>query len=189
MKLKQVRQRHDISRVASLTTLLLAACFVGGCLTKGGNIPPPEPDEVADAWAATVGGWAFYRAVFRQDGTGLLAVTYHDEPTMVYRITSWELTDKLHIEDAEPDRLRGLHIEVEPVEGARALRVSGWAGRRHLRLYFSWEEWDPRWVRFQRESVLEARAKRTKAAMNRQPETDPREYDTGSADVPTEANE
>ena len=172
-----------------MRTLLLAACFAGGCLTKGGNIPPPEPDEVVDTWTAAVGGWAFYRAAFRQDGTGLIGVTYHDDPPMIYRITSWKLTEKLDIEDGEPDRLRELLIEVEAVGVERPLQLKGWAGQRHLRLHFSWKDWSPRWVHLYRESALDRRAEDTRAAMDGEAEAGTQGHDTGTADVQHGDNE
>lgn len=174
MSRQDVLTRHRIGRRIVLDGFLvvfsLVMFFIGGCLAKGGIMPPPEPKDVVDTWTATVGDWAVYRVVFRQDGTGLIGVIYHDDAPMIYRITSWRLTNKESIEKGEPDRLIEMHIEVESVGGSRALQVKGRAGKNHLRLWFSWAGWSPRWVHFYREGVLERRAQRVKTAMDQESE-------------------
>lgn len=154
--------------VSGLTVLMLVAtCFVGGCLAPGGIMFAPEAKDVVDAWTATEGDWAFYRVVLYQDGTGLIGVTQNDDSPMLYRIASWRLSDKKRIEMGEPDCLRELPIRITPIGNSKPLQVTGWAGQTHMRLHFSWDGWSPRWVHLYRERQLEERAARTRDAMNK----------------------
>jgi len=116
-------------------------------------------------WIATEGNWASFRLSLDENGTGLFGATYHDEPTMLYRIRSWRLGESLRIKKGEPDRLRELTIILEPISGARPLQMSGWAGRSHLRLRLDWEGWSSREVILYREDVISPRAQRTREKM------------------------
>ena len=154
-----------VTRLAALGLALLVSLIPLGCLAKGGITPPPQREDIPGTWIATEGNWAFLRLHLDKDGTGLLGTTFLSDSPMIYRVTSWQLTDTLRVEKGEPDRLRKLLIALEPVGNARPLELSGWAGKTQLKLRLAWEGWSPRWATFYMEAVMTNRAEQTRRAM------------------------
>ena len=163
MAAKCLLSRVGTTFVPGVVCLLMF--FVPGCLAPGGIMPPPERVDVADTWIAAEGNWAFFRVALQDGGTGLLGATFHSDSPMIYRVTSWRLTDTRRFEKGDLEQLRELTVAVEPVGAARPLRVKGWAGKHHLRLRLAWEGWSPRWATFYHEDALTERAKQTRSAM------------------------
>ena len=156
---------HLRGNVVSFLLACVSPLILPGCLYPGGMMPAPERDDTQGTWIATEGNWAFFRLCLDNDGAGLFGATFHSEPTMVYRVTSWQLADTAHAEQGEPEQLKRLAITLTPVGNARPLELSGWAGKTHLRLRLAWEGWRPRSATFCNEGVVMGRAQQTREVM------------------------
>ena len=128
--------------------LLPLVCLVprvlAGGLSAGGNMPAPEPEHVSSTWITTRGDYGTcFRLQLDDGGTGVFGISWFSKVPMIYRVTSWQLTDDIRVHGSRPEQSRELLLTVAPVGDAPPLELSCRAHRSYLKLQLVWEGRSP----------------------------------------------
>jgi len=118
-------------RIILPAVLCLIVGFIG-CLAYARSIvPPPTVAQLSNVWIGlTKNNLYFYRLELHEDGTGLCASAFVDEPAQLYEVTKWSV------------KKYKIKIELKPIDKySDATCLKGSANGSVLKLEASGKDW------------------------------------------------